>query len=66
LIIEEKHYLDIGFLADIDNGEPVIQRGETENIEEVKWFKLDELPAQIFPPLLKYIQAWKTGQVYFE
>lgn len=64
--IDGKHYIDIGFRAQIDKGVPKIQPEEVEKIERVKWFSLDDLPSPMFPPIKLYLKALETGQVYFE
>ena len=62
----DKHYLDLGFRADIAKGTPIIQKGEETKIEMVEWFSLKDLPEPLFPPVEIYIRAYKTGEVYFE
>lgn len=64
--IDGKHYIDIGFTADIKSGEPIIQPAEKHKIAEVKWFSLKDLPTPIFQPVLNYLDALQTGCTYFE
>ncbi len=65
-IIDNKHYLDLGFTAEIEKGVPTIQSKEVDKIDSVAWFGLDNLPKPLFPPIKMYLKALETGQVYFE
>lgn len=65
-VIEDKHYLDIGFTAKIRSGIPTIQPKETDRIEVVDWFSLHKLPTPLFPPVTCYLKALNTGKIYFE
>lgn len=58
-----KHYLDIGFVADWHSGEPQIL--EPEKLERWEWRDIDDIPAQVFAPMVGYIEAYKTGKNYF-
>ena len=49
-----KHYLQVGFAADGVSGE--ISLKEPDLCEEWKWFKLNELPQELFPPHIKQIE----------
>ena len=49
----EKHYLQIGFVAENIDGEPTLK--EPHRCEEWKWFKFSELPQELFPPHIKQI-----------
>ncbi|MEI9913461.1 MAG: NUDIX domain-containing protein [Candidatus Saccharibacteria bacterium] len=59
-----KHYADIGMVAEWISGEPI--RMEPEKKEDWAWYDLDKLPSPVFGPLDNYIEAYKTGRVYFE
>jgi 8-oxo-dGTP diphosphatase len=60
----EKHYLDIGFTAEIESGEPQVM--EPEKLESWNWYDLDHLPSPLFGVLPYYIEAYKTGKTFFE
>ena len=49
-----QHYLQIGFVAQVVKGEPELK--EPDRCEEWKWFKLNELPQNIFPPHILQIE----------
>lgn len=58
-----RHYVDIGFVADWDSGEPTIK--EPHKLEGWEWRDLDDIPHPVFAPMVGYIQAYKTGKNYF-
>lgn len=64
-LIDEKHYIDIGFTADIAKGIPKIQPDEVHRIEEIKWFDIANMPKPLFPIINNYLKALKTKQRYF-
>lgn len=59
-----KHYVDISFVAEIVSGEPTIM--ETDKIESIGWFALDNLPSPLFEPVRIALEAVRTGNRYFE
>jgi len=59
-----KHYVDIGFVADWSLGEPKIL--EPKKCSEWKWFDIDNLPTPLFKTLPIYIEAYKTGKVFWD
>ncbi|NMB57269.1 NUDIX domain-containing protein [Candidatus Beckwithbacteria bacterium] len=63
-VIEDKHYIDLGFSAQIKSGTPQIK--EKHKIAEVKWFDLNKIPKNLFPPIKRYLEALKTKKAYFE
>ncbi|HSW99392.1 MAG TPA: NUDIX domain-containing protein [Candidatus Saccharimonadales bacterium] len=58
-----KHYVDIGFVAEWESGEPHIL--EPHKFEFIKWHPLDDLPKKMFGPCHFYVEAYKTGKTYF-
>jgi 8-oxo-dGTP diphosphatase len=58
-----KHYLDIGFLADWDSGEPQVL--EPHKLEVWEWRAIDDMPEDVFPPCRGYLEAYKSGKNYF-
>jgi len=57
-----KHYVDIGFSADIVSGEPKII--DTDRIAEVNWYPLNNLPQPLFEPVRVAIEAYIGGAVF--
>ena len=60
-----KHYIDLGFQADIIAGTPEIQPAEADKFIQIGWYALDDLPNPLFAPIEAYLEAWKTGKRYF-
>jgi 8-oxo-dGTP diphosphatase len=58
-----KHYVDVGFVADWESGEP--QTLEPDKIEGWEWCDMDDLPENLFGTEREYIEAYKTGKMYF-
>jgi len=59
-----KHYVDIGLVADWKSGEPKVM--EPEKSEGWQWFELDKLPAPRFVPCDSAIEAYKTGENFYD
>lgn len=59
-----KHYVDIGFAAEWVSGKPKVM--EPDKIGNWQWFDIDNLPTPIFAVDPLYVEALKTGRVYFE
>ena len=60
----DKHYADIGLIADWESGEPQIM--EPDKCEGWDWYDIDNLPQPLFGPVPSYIEAYKTGRNYFD
>ncbi len=59
-----KHYVDIGMIAELESGEPIVM--ESHKVTSWNWYDLDEgLPKNLFGCVENYIEAYKTGRVYF-
>lgn len=58
-----KHYIDIGMLAEWVSGEPKVM--EPHKIDYWEWFDIDDLPEPLFGTIPNYVEAYKTGKVYF-
>lgn len=56
---QDEHYIQINFLAKKWQGEPEVM--EPEKCERWEWFKLDELPENIFFGHNQFIPAYKQG-----
>jgi 8-oxo-dGTP diphosphatase len=59
-----KHYVDIGFAAELVSGEPKIM--EPHKVKDWQWYDIDNLPSPLFVTEPLYIEAMKTGKIYFE
>lgn len=59
-----KHYVDIGMMADWQSGEPQVL--EPEKCEQWGWFDIDNMPKPVFATEPIYIEALKTGRVFFD
>ena len=60
-IIEDAHFITIGFLSDDFEGEPTVLE---DDIVEWRWFSLDRLPKNLFFPTKKIIENYKRGRIY--
>lgn len=58
-----KHYVDIGMVAEWESGEPQVM--EPDKIESWDWHDIDNLPDPLFGVIENYVEAYKTGKVYF-
>ena len=58
-----KHYIDIGMIADWVSGKPQVM--EPDKIESWDWFDLNNLPNPLFGAIPNYIEAYRTGKIYF-
>ena len=56
------HYITIGILCDDFDGE--VQTMEPEEIVEWRWWPLNQLPKNIFPPSQKIINNYLTNKFY--
>jgi 8-oxo-dGTP diphosphatase len=60
----DKHYADIGLSAEWESGEPKVM--EPEKCEGWDWYDLDDLPSPLFYPIPSYVEAIKTGKIFFD
>jgi 8-oxo-dGTP diphosphatase len=58
----DDHYIDISFLGEVADGEPIIT--EPDVIESWDWYDLDNLPSPIFKPVERILESYRTKQVY--
>ena len=63
IIAYDRHYLDIEFLGDIGDEEPVL--AEVDAFTEFGWFPLDNLPQPLFLPMQYALDSVRTEQVYY-
>ena len=59
-----KHYVDIGLMADWQSGEPELK--EPEKCEGWDWYEMTNLPKPLFSPVPTYLEALKTGQNFYD
>jgi 8-oxo-dGTP diphosphatase len=59
---DDKHYVNIGFKAKHQGGEP--QLVEPERWKEWRWFSLEKLPKPLFEGTELNLKAHKTGKIY--
>ena len=57
-----RHYVDIEFLGEIGNQEPVLM--EPRSFSSIGWFDVNELPSPLFRPAEYAIDSYLTGQTY--
>lgn len=62
-LYKPKHYIDIGFVAEWESGEPKLM--EPDKRVNWDWYDINNLPEPIFEPVRLYLEAYKSGQVYF-
>lgn len=62
--LQPKHYIDISFSAEWDDGEPT--NNAPEETTDWQWVPIDDMPSPLFPPVEKYLVALKTGEVFFD
>ncbi|HZM63754.1 MAG TPA: NUDIX domain-containing protein [Candidatus Saccharimonadales bacterium] len=58
-----KHYIDIGFTAEWESGEPQVL--EPHKLESWDWYDLDNLPDKLFGCVSAYDESYKTGKKHF-
>ena len=61
-IVHDNHFVTVGFLCSDFNGEPKTM--EPEEITEWKWFHINKLPENTFPPSRKIVENFKKKVVY--
>jgi 8-oxo-dGTP diphosphatase len=62
--LKPKHYVDVSFVATWTSGEPT--NNAPRETTDWQWFPLDNLPSPLFPPVKKYLEMLKTGQVFYD
>ncbi len=61
IIVQDQHWIDVEFLADIVAGEPPATA--PDEIDEWAWYLLDALPGPIFEPAACALEAYRTGHL---
>ncbi len=60
----DKHYINIGLLADWKSGE--LQNLEPNKCEGWDWYDLNNLPSPLYGTMPQYLEALRTGKNYFD
>lgn len=58
-----EHYIHVNFVAKNPKGEPVVK--EKDRFDEWRWFPLNDLPKDLFPPHIKQIELFIEGNANF-
>jgi len=61
-IVEDAHFVTLGFLSESFEGGPRVM--EPDEITEWKWFDLDNLPDNIFPPSKKVLENYAQNIIF--
>jgi len=61
-IVHDNHFVTNGFLCTDFDGD--VQIMEPEEIVEWHWFSFSELPKNVFPPSMKVIKNFFSGEIY--
>jgi 8-oxo-dGTP diphosphatase len=61
---QPKHFVDIAMVADWKAGEPEVR--EPKKMKRWEWRDLDALPEPLFETLPTYLEALRTGQVFWD
>ncbi len=61
---QDKHYVDVGLIADWKSGEPRCM--EPDKCDGWQWYDLAYLPQPLSTAVLTYIEAIQTGRNYFD
>src|SRR5512143_4060845 len=61
IVMDGQHWVDVEFLADIASGDP--HTTVPDEIGGWAWYPIDQLPAPIFEPAQKALDAYPTGHL---
>lgn len=64
IIVQDQHWIDIEFQADVASGEP--RAAAPDEIVEWAWYPLDDLPGPIFEPAQYALEAYRSGNILNE
>jgi 8-oxo-dGTP diphosphatase len=64
IIVEDQHWIDVEFLADIAAGEP--HAAAPDELIDWAWYPIDDLPGPIFEPADLALRSYRTGVVVNE
>ncbi|MFH1501193.1 MAG: NUDIX domain-containing protein [archaeon] len=63
-MVENAHFVTVGMFSDDFSGTPEVR--EPEEIVEWRWFSLEELPENIYPPSAKLLENYKQNKFYIK
>ncbi len=61
---DKKHYVDVGLIADWKSGDPRVC--EPDKCESWSWFSVVNVPSPLMVFTTNYLEARRTGKVFFE
>jgi 8-oxo-dGTP diphosphatase len=61
IIVDDQHWIDVEFLADIAAGEP--HTTAPAEIDGWMWYPIDQLPSPIFEPAQRALEAYRSGRL---
>ena len=61
IIVDDQHWVDVEFLADIASGEP--HTSAPDEIDGWTWYPIEQLPAPIFEPAQRALEAYRSGRL---
>ena len=61
-LVSDKHYITVGLLCTDFSGE--VKTMEPEEIVEWRWWDINNLPPNMFPPSKKMVRNYLTGEFY--
>ena len=61
-IVPDNHYVTVGFLIEDFKEKPKVI--EPDEITEWKWYNLNSLPENVYPPSAKVIRAFLSNKIY--
>jgi 8-oxo-dGTP diphosphatase len=61
IIVDDQHWIDVEFLADIAGGEP--HTSAPDEIAGWTWYPIDQLPSPIFEPAQCALEAYRSGRL---
>ena len=64
IVAYDRHYVDVEFLGEIGDQEPV-PTAEDGSFGEYGWYPLDDPPQPLFEPMRLAIASLLTGQWYY-
>ena len=63
IVAYDRHYVDIEFLGDIGDQEPVLAEPDAFSVSG--WFPLDDLPQPLFEAVRYALDSYRSGTFYF-
>jgi 8-oxo-dGTP diphosphatase len=64
IMVEDQHWIDVEFLAEIAAGEP--HTVAPDELTEWAWYPIDDLPCPLFEPAERALRSYRTGNMLNE